>query len=104
MLTWVTQVAPLLPDWALRSLDAVIKDAMFCPGECRPLTLLRDLSAGPLKEVPKITNSTRTTPSGPVKVVDIVSVVAQAFGIPDVRPLLLSPLKLLPAQTLFCIA
>lgn len=84
LLTWVTKVATLLPDWALQSLDAIIKDPEFQPGDCRGLLTLRDLKVGPLRHIPRIEVSTRTTPSGSLKLATITSVVRQAFGIPQV--------------------
>jgi hypothetical protein len=84
MLTWVTRVATLLPDWALQSLDAIIHDPDFIPGNTRNLVALRDLKDGPLRDLPRIKVKKTDTPSGPLAVADITSVVRQAFGIPQV--------------------
>ena len=84
MLTWVALVAPFVPDWALLSLDSIIRDPGFNPKEMRGLLALRDLKSGPLKNVPKVESSTRQTPSGPLRVADITTIVRQVFGIPQV--------------------
>ena len=96
MLTWVTKVATFLPDWALSSLDLIIRDPGFNANNMRNLLLLRDLKEGPLRNVPSINVVTKTTPSGPVRVAEIASVVKQAFGIPQVIAHLPKPIPIHP--------
>ena len=94
MLTWVTKVATFLPDWALSSLDLIIRDPGFNANNMRNLLLLRDLKEGPLRNVPSINVIPKTTPSGPVRVAEIASVVKQAFGIPQVSAHLPKPIPI----------
>ena len=55
MLVWVTLVAGLLPDWALKSLENIFRDPDFHPQDLtRSLLSLRDLKKGPLQVVPQI--------------------------------------------------
>jgi len=87
MLAWVTLVAGLLPDWALSSLNDVLTDPGFRPGDLtQPLLTLRDLKKGPLRVVPQV-DLKKGEVAGEKNIVwlaDVLGITRQFFGIPEV--------------------
>jgi len=88
LVTWLSRVANTLPDWAVKSLEAILRDPEFNMKDVKSTLLsLRDLTHGPLKNVPKPTIQKEVIEGSksPMWHLDAVEVVKQFLGIPEAR-------------------